>query len=105
MLKPMRLGMKFGQIWEKVKEYADMITDDPYETTHANHIRKAVDILTNVLQNIQKAAYPGLADEVKELKSASESIKPEVLTLNQKMQLRITLQRLLTFFKNELINL
>ncbi|MBU1013401.1 MAG: hypothetical protein KKG99_10365 [Bacteroidetes bacterium] len=69
---------------EKVKEYANMITIDPFETTHADNIRNAVDILTNVLQNIQKAKYPGLADEVDELKSASESIKPEVLTLDQK---------------------
>lgn len=69
---------------EKVKEYANMITIDPFETTHADNIRKADDILTNVLQNIQKAKYPGLADEVEELKSASESIKPGVLTLDQK---------------------
>jgi cbb3-type cytochrome oxidase subunit 3 len=39
---------------------------------------------TNVLHNIQKAEYPRLADEVEELKSASESIKPGVLTLEQK---------------------
>lgn len=69
---------------EQVKEYANMITVDPYETTHADNIRKAADILSNVLQNIQKAKYPGLAAEVDELKSASESIKPEVLTLDQK---------------------
>jgi hypothetical protein len=68
----------------KARGYAKMITNDPHATTHANSIRKAVDILTNVLQNIQKAEYPGLANEVKELKSASESIKPEVLTLDQK---------------------
>ncbi|MDP1622718.1 MAG: hypothetical protein Q8M08_10320 [Bacteroidales bacterium] len=69
---------------EKVKEYAKMISKDPFETTHADNIRKADDILTNVLQNIQKAKYPGLAEEVEELKSASESIKPGVLTLEQK---------------------
>lgn len=69
---------------EKVEEYANMISKDPFETTHADNIRKADDILTNVLQNIQKAKYPGLADEVEELKSASESIKPGVLTLEQK---------------------
>ena len=69
---------------EKVKEYANMITIDPFETTHADNIRNAVDILTNVLQNIQKAKYPGVAAEVDKLKSASESIKPEVLTLDQK---------------------
>jgi hypothetical protein len=69
---------------EKVKEYANAITINPFETTHADNIRKADDILTNVLQNIQKAKYPGLAYEVAELKIASESIKPEVLTLEQK---------------------
>jgi hypothetical protein len=69
---------------EKVKEYAKMISSDPFETTHADNIRKADDILTNVLQNIQKTKYPGLTNEVEELKSASESIKLGVLTLEQK---------------------
>ncbi len=69
---------------EKVKEYAKMITNDPFETTHADSIRKAADILTNVLQNIQMAKYPSLADEVAALKIASKSIKPGVLTLDQR---------------------
>ncbi|WP_286817610.1 hypothetical protein [Desulfobacter sp. UBA2225] len=69
---------------EKVKEYAEMIEKDPFATTHADSIKKADDILTNVLQNIQKAKYPGLTNEVAELKIASESIKPGVLTLDQK---------------------
>jgi|TARA_R110000737_G_scaffold104095_1_gene137258 hypothetical protein len=69
---------------ENVREYAKMIAKNPFETTHADNIRKADDILTNALQNIQKAKYAGLADEVEELKSASESIKPGVLTLEQK---------------------
>ena len=69
---------------EKVRGYAKMIAKDPFETTHADNIRKADDILTNILQNIQKAKYPSLADEVEELKSISESIKPGVLTLDQK---------------------
>jgi hypothetical protein len=38
-----------------------------FETTHADNIRKADAILTNV-QNIQKAKYPGLTDEVVALK-------------------------------------
>ncbi|WP_296619608.1 hypothetical protein [Marivirga sp.] len=68
----------------KAREYANMIASDPFETTHADNIKKADDILTNALQNIQKAIYPSLADEVEELKSASESIKLGVLTLEQK---------------------
>lgn len=69
---------------EKVREYANRITKDPFETTHADNIREADEILTNVLQNLQKAKYPSLADEVSALKSALESIKPGVLTLEQK---------------------
>lgn len=78
------VGYEIRADLDKVKDYANMITDDPFETTHADNIRKADDILTNVLQNIQMAKYPSLADDVEDLKSASESIKPEVLTLDQK---------------------
>lgn len=82
------VGFEVEADLEKVKEYADMITKDPFETTHADNIRKADDILTNALQNIQKAKFPGLADEVDELISASESIKPEILTLEQKDEVK-----------------
>ncbi len=78
------VGFEVQADLEKVRDYANMITKDPYETTHADNIRKADDILTNVLQSIQKAKYPSLAGEVEELKRASELIKPEVLTLDQK---------------------
>ncbi|MDT3739115.1 MAG: hypothetical protein RO257_06385 [Candidatus Kapabacteria bacterium] len=69
---------------DKVKEYADRIQDDAYATTHANDIRKAADILTNALRNLQQAKYPGLANDVNDLKNASESINPDVLALDQK---------------------
>jgi hypothetical protein len=56
-----------ADIEKQAKEYK-MISSDPFETTHADNIRKADAILTNVLQNIQKAKYPGLTDEVVALK-------------------------------------
>jgi hypothetical protein len=52
----------------KGKGICKMISSDPFETTHADNIRKADAILTNVLKNIQKAKYPGLTDEVVALK-------------------------------------
>lgn len=73
---------------EKAAKYAEMITIEPFETTHADNIRDAVDILTKVLQNIQKANYPGLTREVTDLKNAAESIKPGVLTLNQRNEVK-----------------
>jgi hypothetical protein len=68
---------------DSVKMYAEMITQDPFEITHANNIRRACNILTKVLQNIQVAKYPGLTTEVAELKNASISINPDMLTLDQ----------------------
>ncbi len=69
---------------EKVKECANNITKNPLETSHADEIRKAADILSNVLQNIQQAKYPGLANETGELKKAANAINPETLTLQQR---------------------
>lgn len=68
---------------DSVKMYAEMITQDSFETTHANNIRSACDILTKILQNIQLAKYSGLTTEAAELKNASIAINPDVLTLDQ----------------------
>ncbi len=69
---------------DKVKEYADKITNDPFATTHANSIRKSAEILSTVLQNIQQAKYPNLSSEVEEVRGACASINPDVRTLDQK---------------------
>ncbi|MBE0663130.1 MAG: hypothetical protein IH597_11770 [Bacteroidales bacterium] len=82
--KANEVGYEVRADMETVKEYANRITNDSHETTHADNIRKAADILSDVLQNIQQAEYPDLADDVEELKSASTSIKPGVLVLDQK---------------------
>lgn len=73
---------------DKVKVYSKMIGNDPFETTHADNIKKADTILTDILQNIQKAKYPGLSDDLRELRNASEAIKPVILTLEQKKEVK-----------------
>lgn len=78
------IGYDIKSDMEKVKGYADFITRDILNTLHADSIRKSFDLLTNVLQNIQQAKYPTLNNEVTELRNASVSIDPDVLTLNQK---------------------
>lgn len=72
----------------KVKEYADKIATDPLEETHANSIRKATDILTTTLQNMQEAKYPQLSSEMDKLREASAAINPDVLTLDQKQAVK-----------------
>lgn len=69
---------------DEVRNYARKIESDPFESTHANSISKAAEILADVLQNIQQQAFPGLASEVNEVKTAASDIEPDVLTLDQK---------------------
>lgn len=68
----------------KVREHADRITQDPFETTHASSIRKAADVLTDAMQNMQKAKFPNLSNDADEVRTAANNIKPDVLTLDQR---------------------
>jgi hypothetical protein len=68
---------------DKVKESTLLITNEPFESSKAKNIRNATDNSTKALQNIQQTKYPGLTVEVDELKSASTSINPEVLSIDQ----------------------
>lgn len=44
-----QIGYDAATDLNQVKEYADKIATDPFETTHANSIRKATDLLTTTL--------------------------------------------------------
>lgn len=85
---------------DKVKEYAATITKEPFDISHADSIRKATDILTDALQNIQQAKYPGLVNEVTELRAASTSINPNVLTLDQRDQVKAFFRKAADLLKN-----
>lgn len=78
---------------EKAKECADKITNNPFESSHADEIRKAADILSGVLQNMQQAKYPGLANEAGAVKSAAIAINPETLTLDQRDNVKLFFAR------------
>jgi hypothetical protein len=69
---------------DMVEQYAAEITKNPYETSHADNIRKAADILSIAIQNMQQVNYPSLGKEAAALKDAAATINPDVLTLNQK---------------------
>lgn len=74
---------------DKAKEFADKITNDPFETSHADNIKKAADILAGSLKNLQQAKYPVLENEAAEVKSAADAINPETLTLEQRDAVKI----------------
>lgn len=68
----------------KIKEYATRITQDPTETTHANNIRKAADLLSAALKNLQLTRYHALSVPISNLQTSAEAIQPGVLVHNQK---------------------
>jgi hypothetical protein len=77
-------GVKLDDDAEKVRACANGITDNPIETTHADDIRKAADILSKNLQQIQEEKYPGLSNEADQVVNAAAQIDPDILALQQK---------------------
>ncbi len=78
------IGYEFKIDRDIINEHAEFITKDPLDTSHADSIRKAANKITDILQNMQQAKYPGMVSEIRELRTASSSINPDVLTLNQR---------------------
>lgn len=69
---------------DQVKEYANQIEKDPFETSHANSIRKAAETLAGSLHKMQEAKFPQLSGEAQNVVDAAAKIDPDVLTLDQK---------------------
>ena len=52
---------------DQVREHARSITQDRFESSHANSIRKAADLLTASLKKIQENKYSTLSKEMMEV--------------------------------------
>ncbi|MBY8962063.1 hypothetical protein KJK34_04785 [Flavobacterium sp. D11R37] len=81
-------GYDINKDMEQIRAYSERITNDPYETSHADNIRKAADNIAVVLQNIQQNANPELSAEASAVKDAAASINPAELTLDQKNEVK-----------------
>jgi hypothetical protein len=66
------------------RNYANDLTANANESTHANDIRKSANILSAELEGLQMGKYPDLKTDISDLKSAAAAINPDVLTRNQK---------------------
>lgn len=73
---------------DRVKTLAEKITKDPFETTHANSIKEVAGILAQALQNMQQKAFSDLASEADQVKNAVANIEVDVLTLDQKQEVK-----------------
>lgn len=65
-------------------QHANKITQNPNASTHSDDIRKAADILSTELQNLQRAKYPGMSADADGMRTAATAISATVLTRDQK---------------------
>lgn len=77
---------------EAAKNHANKITQTAAETTHADNIRKAADILSSALKNMQLTRYGSLSVSATGLQTAGEAIQPDVLVRNQKEAIKTYLK-------------
>ena len=73
---------------ENARKYADEITKNPEATNHADNIKKATDMISTVLQNLQAAKFPKLKSEADKVKMSSQAINVKELALNQKEKIK-----------------
>ena len=73
---------------DNARKYADEITNNPEATNHADNIKKATDMISTVLQNVQKAKFSNLAAEADKVKISSAAISVKELALNQKQKIK-----------------
>ena len=73
---------------DNARKYADEITKDPMATNHADNIKKATDVISTSLQNIQAAKFPPLKAEADKVKMSSQEINVKELALNQKTKIK-----------------
>ena len=84
---------------DSANAYANEITQDPYETSHADKIRKVADMIGSTLGNMQRDKYPSLNMEANDVRQAAAGIKPDVLTLDQKEAVQSFLDKAATMLR------
>ena len=67
-----------------VRNNAQQIQQDPFETTHANKIRASAEKLSDALMTIQREAFPNLSNQASAVRNSAMEINPEELALDQR---------------------
>lgn len=77
-----------AQNLQQAKSTINQITEDRYETTHADNIRKTAQIISTELAGLQQAKFPDLDNEANKVMKASESIDPNELAMDQNDEIK-----------------
>jgi len=67
-----------------VRNNAQEIQQDPFETTHANKIRASAEKLSDALMTIQREAFPNLSSQASSVRNSAMEINPQELALDQR---------------------
>lgn len=73
---------------DNARNFAHEISKNPDATNHADNIKKSTDIISKVLQNVQKAKFSTLNAEAEKVKMSSAAINVKELALNQKEKIK-----------------
>ncbi len=86
-------GDDFDARKDRLKEQADAIQKDPHSLQHANIIRDAFTSAADMMETIQRQAYPDHGNQVSQVRQAANNINPNQQTLNQKQQIESFFER------------
>lgn len=73
---------------DNARKIAVDITQNPDATNHADNIKKATDMISTVLNNLQAAKFPNLKSEADKVTMSSQAISVKELALNQKEKIK-----------------
>ncbi len=73
---------------DSVHVYANNITEDKFAVSHADDIRRAANLVTAALKELQQAKYPALAIGAADVATAASKINPDRLTLDQREEVK-----------------
>lgn len=69
---------------ELLRERADKLQENRHSTDHADTIRKAFELASDLMASIQQQLAPGLIGNVADVRGAAQAIDPDKLALEQK---------------------
>lgn len=72
---------------QEIRRDAQVITQNPQATDHANSIKSAGTKIADALGKIQQEKFPDLSQDVEEVRTAVQGIDTSTLTLEQKDQI------------------
>lgn len=76
----------------ELRRYAEQLQEDPHSSKHADTVREAFTLASDLISSIDRQIAPGLNVDVGDVRQAAQAIDPDKLILDQKAEVE-------TFFK------